>query len=60
MREVERNVMCVLLQRLLDRKLITTNLFEDARVKLLTVLEEPEIFCCEDGGNCHGHTQNPC
>lgn len=63
MKEVERQVMCVLLQALLDKNLITRNTCEKAKTKILGTLDGPDFFCyCEDERkeNADGHTQNPC
>ena len=63
MKEMEKNVMCVLLQALLDKNLITQNISEKAKMKILGTLDGPDFFCyCEDERkeNANGHTQNSC
>ena len=63
MKEMEKNVMCVLLQALLDKSLITQDTCEKAKTKILDTLDGPDFFCyCEDvrKEESHGHTQNSC
>ena len=63
MKEVERNMMCVLLQRLLDKNLITPKICENAKEKILDTLDGPDFFCYIDekrGEESHGHAQNSC
>ena len=59
MKKVQQDVMCVLLQTLLDKELITQDIHEKAREKILGTLDWPEFFCyAEDDGkeNQDGHT----
>ena len=59
MKKVQQDVMCVLLQTLLDKQLITQDIHEKAREKILGTLDWPEFFCyAEDDGkeNQDGHT----
>lgn len=63
MQEVGKNVQCVLLQALLDKKLITQDVYEKAKMKILGALDRPDFFCYfeEDRKEeTHGHTQNSC
>ena len=63
MKELEKNVMCVLLQRLLDKNLITPKIFNNAREKILDTLDGPDFFSyCDEKRKeePHGYTQNPC
>ena len=49
MRELEKNVMCVLLQALLDKNLITQDTCEKAKTKILGTLDGADFFCyCRD------------
>ena len=55
--------MCVLLQALLDKNLITQDTCEKAKTKILGTLDGPDFFCyCEEERKeeSHGHTQNSC
>ena len=45
MKELEKNVMCVLLQRLLDKNLITPKIFDNAREKILDTFDSADFFC---------------
>ena len=63
MKEIEKNVMCVLLQALLDKNLITQRTAEKAKTKILDTLDSPDFFCyCEEKReeDANGHTQNSC
>ena len=63
MKEMEKNVMCVLLQALLDKNLITQDICEKAKTKIRGTLDGPDFFCCCDNagkGDTHGYPQNPC
>ena len=63
MKEMEKNVMCVLLQALLDKNLITQDVSEKAKTKILGTLDWPNFFCyCEEERkeDVDGHTQNSC
>ena len=51
MKKVQQDVMCVLLQTLLDKELITQNIYDKSREKVLGTLDWPEAFCyTEDDG----------
>ena len=61
MKEMEKNVMCVLLQRLVDKNLITPKVHDNAKEQILDTLDWPESFCyCEEKreGGSYGHTQD--
>ena len=45
MKKVQQDVMCVLLQTLLDKGLITQNIYDKSWEKVLGTLDWPE-FCC--------------
>ena len=45
MKELEKNVMCVLLQRLLDKNLITPKIFDNAGERILDTFDSAEFFC---------------
>ena len=56
--EVQQEIMCVLLQTLLDKNLITQEIHDKSREKILDTWNWPEYFCY-DGEVSYGHTQNP-
>ena len=63
MKDLEKNVMCVLLQRLLDKNLITQDIHHKAKNKILDTLDGLDFFCyCEEKReeDADGHTQNSC
>ena len=63
MKEMEKNMMCVLLQRLLDKNLITPKIFDNARERILDTFDSKGFFCYHDvdrKDESHGYTQNPC
>ena len=63
MMDVERQVLCVLLQTLKDRDLITPVIHNKAREDILDTLDWPKFFWyCEEKReeDTNGHTQNPC
>ena len=45
MKMVQQDVMCVLLQTLLDKELITQDIQDKYREKILGTLDWPEFFC---------------
>ena len=45
MKKVQQDVMCVLLQTLLDKELITQDIHDKSREKILDTLDWPEAFC---------------
>ena len=45
MKKVQQDVMCVLLQTLLDKELITQDIHDKSREKSLGALDWPEFFC---------------
>ena len=63
MMNVENQVLCVLLQRLKDKDLITQDVHDNAREDILDTLDWPEFFCYAEEDRkeeSHGYTQNPC
>ena len=51
MKKVQQDVMCALLQTLLDKKLITQKIHDKSRDEILGTLDWPEFFCyAEDDG----------
>ena len=51
MKKVQQDVMCVLLQTLLDKELITQDIHDKSREKILGTLDWPDFFCyAEDDG----------
>ena len=59
MKKVQQDVMCALLQTLLDKELITQNIYDKSREKIFGTLDWPETFCyTEDDGkeDQDGHT----
>ncbi len=45
MKKVPQDMMCVLLQTLLDKNLITQDVHDKSREKILDTLDWPDIFC---------------
>ena len=45
MKKVQQDIMCVLLQTLLDKELITQDIHDKSREKILDTLDWPEAFC---------------
>ena len=63
MKEMEKNVMCVLLQVLMDKNLITQDVHDQAKEKVLCTLDGPDFFCYIEKKreeDADGHTQNSC
>ena len=63
MKELEKNIMCVLLQALLDKNLITPKIFENTRNTILDTCGNTDFFYYAEEGrkeDSHGHTQNSC
>ena len=61
MKEMERQVMCVLLRSLMDKNLITQDIHDQAKEKVLGTLDGPDFFCYIDEKrkeDTNGHTQN--
>ena len=58
MNEVQQDIMCVLLQTLLEKKLITQDIHDKSRNRILGTLDLPGFFCeAEDGeGDFNGST----
>ena len=45
MEKVQQDVMCVLLQMLLDKELITQDIHDKSHSRILNTLDWPESFC---------------
>ena len=45
MKEMEKNMMCVLLQQLLDKNLITPKIHDSAREQILDTFDSRGFFC---------------
>ena len=63
MMNLEKDILCVLLQTLKDDNLITQDVHDKARCNILDTLDWPEFFCYHDADRkeeSHGYTQNPC
>ena len=61
MMNVESQVLCVLLQMLKDKDLITQDVHDKARENILDTFDSAEFFCYHDVDRkeeFHGHTQN--
>ena len=59
MKKVQQDIICVLLQTLLDKELITQDIHDKSREKILVTLDWPEFFCyAENDGkeDENGHT----
>ena len=50
MNKVQQDIMCVLLQTLLDKGLITQDIHDKSREKVLDTLDWPEFFCHAENG----------
>ena len=59
MKEMEKNMMCVLLQRLLDKNLITPKIHDDARQQILNTFDSKGFFYADRKAGVDGYTQNP-
>ena len=62
MNEVQQDIMCVLLQTLLDKELITQDIHDKSRNKILDTLDLPEFFWDNEARkeDAHGCEKNPC
>ena len=62
MNEVQQDIMCVLLQTLLDKELITRDIHDKSRNKILGTLDLPDFFRDneERKEDAHGCEKNPC
>ena len=61
MKRVQQDVMCVLLQTLLDKELITQNIYDKSRNKILDTFDSADFFCYAEEKreeDADGHTQN--
>ena len=45
MKKVQQDIMCVLLKTLLDKELITKDIHDKSREKILGTLDWPDFFC---------------
>ena len=57
MDEVQKDVLCVLLRTLLDRGLISGDVYDKAREKILGTLDLPPFFQNEEDAD--GSSENP-
>ena len=62
MNEVQQDIMCVLLQTLLDKELITQDIHDTSRNKILGTLDLPDFFWDNEARkeDAHGCEKNPC
>ena len=61
MKEMEKSIMCVLLRSLMDKNLITQDVHDQAKEKVLGTLDGPDFFCYAEEKreeDADGHTQN--
>ena len=61
MKEMEKSIMCVLLRSLMDKNLITQDVYSKAKEKVLGTLDEPDFFCYAEEKreeDADGHTQD--
>ena len=61
MKEMEKSIMCVLLRSLMDKNLITQDVYSKAKEKVLGTLDGPDFFCYAEEKrkeDADGHTQN--
>ena len=61
MKEMEKSIMCVLLRSLMDKNLITQDIHDQAKEKVLGTLDGPDFFCYAEEKreeDANGHTQN--
>ena len=49
MNEVQQDIMCVLLQTLLDKELITKDIHDKSREKIPGISDLPDFFCHAEG-----------
>ncbi len=59
MKKVQQDIMCVLLETLLDKGLITQDVYDQSRERILGTLDWPDFFCFSadaDKENQNGHT----
>ena len=62
MNEVQQDIMCVLLQTLLDKELITQDIHDKSRNRILGTLDLPDFFRDNVARkeDAHGCEKNPC
>ena len=61
MKEMEKSIMCVVLRSLMDKNLITQDVHDQAKEKVLGTLDGPDFFCYAEEKreeDADGHTQN--
>ena len=61
MKEMEKEVMCVLLKQLMNKNLITPDVHDRARERILDTLDSPGFFCYAEEDRkeeTDGYTQN--
>ena len=61
MRQVQQDILCALLRTLLDQELITQDLHDKSRNRILGTLDLPDFFCGTECGkeDAHGREKNP-
>ena len=62
MNEVQQDILCVLLQTLLDKELISRDIHDNSRNKILGTLDLPDFFRDNESRkeDAHGCEKNPC
>ena len=62
MHEVQQEILCVLLQTLLDKELISRDIHDKSRNKILGTLDLPDFFRDNEAQkeDAHGCEKNPC
>ena len=62
MNEVQQEILCVLLQTLLDQELISRDIHDKSRNKILGTLDLPDFFRDNEvrKEDAHGCEKNPC
>ena len=62
MNEVQQEILCVLLQTLLDQELISRDIHDKSRNKILGTLDLQDFFWDNERGeeDAHGCEKNPC
>ena len=62
MNEVQQDILCFLLQTLFDKELITQDIHDKSRNKILDTLDLPDFFCDTEARkeDARGCEKNPC
>ena len=62
MNEVQQEILCVLLQTLVDQELMSRYIHDKSRNKILGTLDLPDFFCDTEARkeNAHGCEKKPC